>query len=94
VVEFARRALKGSSVAPASTSKPNGAEGVAAKSTPALEIDATSDKLLRLGLEYAAAALAGELAEAVKHNRPGHSIVGRLLTYELAARDERRIKTS
>jgi len=86
--------VKGSSAAPASISKPNGAEGVIAKSAPALEIDATRDKLLRLGLEYAAAALAGELAEAVKHNRPGHSVVDRLLAYELTARDERRIKTS
>src|SRR5262249_1172278 len=61
---------------------------------PPLEIDATRDKLARLGLEYAAAALAEELAEAVKHNRPAHGVLERLLTHELAARDERRIKTS
>ena len=62
--------------------------------TPPLEIDATRDTLARLGLEYAAAALAEELAEAVKHHRPAHGVLERLLTHELTARDERRIKTS
>lgn len=61
---------------------------------PHLEIDGTRAKLVQLGLAHAAEALAEELSEAVKHNWPGHQVLDRLLSRELGARDERRIKTS
>jgi DNA replication protein DnaC len=61
---------------------------------PPLEVDATREKLMHLGLTHAAAALAEELAEAVKHNRPAHLVLDRLVTREATERDERRIKTS
>jgi DNA replication protein DnaC len=63
-------------------------------STPHLEIDGTRDKLVALGLGHAADALAEELAEAIKHNRPAHVVLERLLACEVNARDERRVKTS
>lgn len=59
-----------------------------------LEIDGTREKLLQLGLAYAAEALAEELSEAVKHNRAAHQVLDRLLTHEFREREERRIKTS
>jgi len=59
-----------------------------------LEIDATRHRLDQLGLAFAADYLGDELAEAVKHNRAAHLVLDRLLSRELASRDERRIKTS
>jgi DNA replication protein DnaC len=61
---------------------------------PPLEVDHTREKLVQLGLIHAAAALAEELSEAVKHNRAAHQVLERLLVREVQARDERRIKTS
>jgi DNA replication protein DnaC len=61
---------------------------------PHLEVGATRDKLLALGLAHAAEALAEELSEAVKHDRPAHAVLDRLLGREPGARDERRVKTS
>jgi DNA replication protein DnaC len=61
---------------------------------PHLEVDATREKLVALGLAHAAEALAEELSEAVKHDRPAHAVLDRLLGRELGARDERRVKTS
>jgi DNA replication protein DnaC len=61
---------------------------------PHLEIDGTREKLAALGLAHAAEELAEELSEAVKHNRPAHLVLDRLLTCEVEARDERRVKTS
>jgi DNA replication protein DnaC len=61
---------------------------------PALEVDHTREKLLGLGLTHAAEALAGELSETVKHNRPAHQTIDRLLSHELRQREERRVKTS
>ena len=58
------------------------------------EEDGTREKLLQLGLAHAAEVLAEELSEAVKHNRPAHQVLDRLLACEVGARDERRIKTS
>jgi DNA replication protein DnaC len=65
-----------------------------AKGGPHLEVDGTREKLLQLGLPHAAAALGIELTEAVKHNRPVHQVLDRLLGQELSARDERRVRTS
>src|SRR5919201_93514 len=62
--------------------------------SPHLEVDGTRGKLVQLGLGHAAEALAEELSEAVKQNWPGHQVLDRLLRRELAAGDERRIKTS
>jgi DNA replication protein DnaC len=69
---------------------------VAKKSSdhPPLEIDATRERLAHLGLAFAAESLGDELAEAVKHNRAAHVVLDRLLTREVAQRDERRVKTS
>jgi DNA replication protein DnaC len=61
---------------------------------PHLEVDSTREKLLQLGLPHAAEALGIELAEAVKHDRPVHQVLDRLLGQELSARDERRVRTS
>ena len=43
---------------------------------------------------HAAEALAEELSEAVKHDRAVHVVLDRLLSCEVAARDERRVRTS
>jgi DNA replication protein DnaC len=61
---------------------------------PHLEVDGTREKLVQLGLAHAAEALAEELSEAVKHNRPAHLVLDRLLAREVGQRDERRVKTS
>jgi DNA replication protein DnaC len=58
------------------------------------EVDRTRERLVELGLLHAAEALAGELLDAVKHDRPVHVVLDRLLTREVDARDERRVKTS
>lgn len=61
---------------------------------PPLEVDRTRERLEQLGLMHAAAALAEELSEAVKHDRPVHAVLDRLLAREVEARDERRVRTS
>ena len=48
---------------------------------PALEVDGTRERLARLGLAHAAEALAEELSEAVKHDRPAHAVLDRLLAW-------------
>jgi DNA replication protein DnaC len=58
------------------------------------EVDSLREKLTQLGLAHAAEALAEELSEAVKHNRPAHAVLDRLLARETGARDERRVKVS
>lgn len=58
------------------------------------EVDGIREKLNQLGLCNAAEALAEELSEAVKHDRPAHVVLDRLLSRETSVRDERRIKTS
>jgi DNA replication protein DnaC len=76
------------------TTTPPAAAEKAANGTPKLEIDTTREKLQGLGLGHAAEALGEELSEAVKHDRPAHVVLERLLTRELLARDERRVRTS
>src|SRR5262249_38736419 len=63
-------------------------------SSPALEIDRTRERLEQLGLAHAAAALAEELSEAGTDHWTGHALLDRLLGREVAARDERRVRTS
>jgi DNA replication protein DnaC len=58
------------------------------------EVDSLRERLMQLGLAHAAEALAEELSEAVKHNRPAHAVLDRLLSREAGARDERRVKVS
>jgi DNA replication protein DnaC len=57
-------------------------------------VDRTREQLRQLGLMHAAEALAEELSEAVKHDRPPHVVLERLLSHEVSARDERRVRTS
>jgi DNA replication protein DnaC len=61
---------------------------------PPLEVDRTRERLEHLGLLHAAGTLAEELSEAVKHNRPAHVVLDRLLAREVEAREERRVRTS
>jgi DNA replication protein DnaC len=70
------------------------AAGPARAANGAVEVDGLRQKLLGLGLCHAAEALAGELSEAVKHDRPGHVVLDRLLSHEVNAREERRVRTS
>jgi DNA replication protein DnaC len=65
-----------------------------ANGAPRPEVDGIREKLLGLGLTHAAEALGEELSEAVKHDRPAHVVLDRLLAREVGARDERRVKTS
>src|SRR5262249_61550734 len=65
-----------------------------ANGAPYLEVDGIREQLQQLGLAHAAEALAEELSEAVKHNRPAHAVLDRLLGREVSARDERRGQTS
>src|SRR5205807_3079431 len=77
-----------------STNTANGQPARTTRGEPVVEVDGLRQKLLGLGLTHAAEALAEELSEAVKHDRAGHVVLDRLLTHELAARDERRVRTS
>jgi DNA replication protein DnaC len=62
--------------------------------TQQVGVDAIREKLLELGLSHAAEALAEELSESIKHNRAAHVVLDRLLSHEVNARDERRVRTS
>jgi DNA replication protein DnaC len=75
-------------------SNTTGTPALAANGTPHLEIDGIRERLVGLGLVHAAEALAEELSEAVKHDRPAHVVLDRLLSREVGARDERRVRTS
>jgi DNA replication protein DnaC len=75
----------------------NDPQAAAARTAPASErpeVDQMRERLLALGLAHAAEALAEELTEAVKHNRGAHQVLDRLLSKEVGARDERRVKVS
>jgi DNA replication protein DnaC len=73
---------------------PEGLPAKGANGAVHLEVDSIREKLVGLGLVHAAEALAEELSEAVKHNRPAHVLLDRLLVREVSARDERRVRTS
>jgi DNA replication protein DnaC len=64
------------------------------KEKPKVDIDATMNRLQRVGLEHAANQLSEHLADAVKGELPPHALLDRLLDDELAFREERRIRTS
>jgi DNA replication protein DnaC len=59
-----------------------------------VEVDGLRPKLLGLGLAHAAEALAEGLSEAVKHDRAGPVVLDRLLSQEVNARDDRRVRTA
>lgn len=59
-----------------------------------VQVDELRQRLVELGLSHAAVALAEELSEAVKHDRAGAVLLDRLLSREVDARDERRVRTS
>jgi DNA replication protein DnaC len=73
---------------------PPGPPAVKPRGGPPLEVDRTREQLQQLGLMHAAEALAEELSEAVKQDRPPHAVLERLLSHEIRARDERRVRTS
>jgi DNA replication protein DnaC len=61
---------------------------------PTLDVDRTRERLLSLGLGYAATQLEGLLSEAVKEAMPPHVFLDRLLSGEIGGREERRITLS
>jgi DNA replication protein DnaC len=65
-----------------------------ASNGPPLAVDGTRERLEQLGLWHAAERLGEEPSEAVKHDRPAHQVLDRLLGHEAQARDERRVRTS
>ncbi len=66
----------------------------ARKPTPRVDIDATRQRLLQLGLQAAAEQLDALLEEAVKADDPPHQVLDRLLQIEANTREERRVRTS
>ena len=63
-------------------------------SQPKVDLDLTRDRLLRLGLQHAADALAEQVTAAVKDTVSPHRFLDQLLEAELTNREERRIRTS
>lgn len=61
---------------------------------PKVDLDATRDRLLRLGLQHAADELEPRLSSAVKDSTTPHRFLDHLLDQELSWREERRIRTS
>jgi DNA replication protein DnaC len=64
------------------------------KPRPTIDLDATRERLERLGLGRAAEELEASISEAVKGNTSPHRFLDRLLEAELSFREERRIRTS
>ena len=62
------------------------------KSLPKVDIDATRDRLLRLGLARAAETVGEHLSRAVKDSTAPHKFLDRFLDEEIQWREERRIK--
>src|SRR5262249_6184045 len=79
---------------PMSGTNTTAAVAKAANGSPQLEGGGVREKLPGVGLLHAAEALAEEMSEAVKHDRAAHVMLDRLLCKEIAARDERRVRTS
>lgn len=85
---------------PMSMKNPAGTKGTAKKAapmlktSPTLDVDRTRQRLLTLGLSFAAEQLDRQLAEAVKEATPPHAFLDRLLSGEIAGREERRIERS
>lgn len=62
--------------------------------TPRVDLDATRDRLVRLGLTHASDHVAEALARATKEELAPHRFLDGLLEEELQHREERRLKTS
>ncbi|HEY8946760.1 MAG TPA: IS21-like element helper ATPase IstB [Polyangiaceae bacterium] len=61
---------------------------------PRVDLDATRERLLRLGLAHAAEQLGERVTAAVKDSVSPHRFLDELLEAEFGAREERRVKTS
>jgi len=61
---------------------------------PRVDLDATRERLLRLGLAHAAEQLGERITAAVKDSVSPHRFLDELLEAEFGAREERRVKTS
>lgn len=61
---------------------------------PRVDVDLTRDRLLKLGLTYAADQLSDRISESVKEPVSAHRFLDGLLESELRCREERRIKTA
>lgn len=59
---------------------------------PKVDLDATRDRLVRLGLQHAADELEGRLTDTVKNSTSPHRMLDLLLDQELVWREERRIR--
>ena len=70
------------------------ANPVAKKAAPKVDLDATYEKLGRLGLVHATERLAETLGDAVKNSWPPHRFLDHLLDHELRVREERWLKTA
>ena len=70
------------------------ANPVAKKAAPKVDLDATREKLVRLGLLHASDHMGETLAEAAKDDWPPHRFLDRLLEDELRVREERRLRTA
>lgn len=63
-------------------------------SSPRVDLDATAQRLARLGLLRASESLATHLTEAIKEEVPPHRFLDRLLEDELGCREERGVRTT
>jgi len=61
---------------------------------PRVDLDATRERLSRLGLAHAAEQLEPRLTEAVKDELTPHRMLDQILDEELSFREERRIRTA
>ena len=61
---------------------------------PRVDLDATRERLLKLGLQHAAEQLEERLSATVKESVSPHRFLDELLDLELSCREERRIKTA
>ena len=59
-----------------------------------LDLDATREKLTRLGLEHVAGLLEDKLSAAARDEIPPYRFLEQILDDELSSREERRIRTS
>ena len=64
------------------------------KKSPHVDLDRTRERLTKLGLVHAAEKLADQIALATKETQPPHRFLDGLLEAELAAREDRRVRTS
>jgi len=61
---------------------------------PKVDLDVTRDRLLKLGLPHSAEQLEATVTAAIKESTAPHQFLDGVLEIELAAREERRIRTS